>query len=83
MCCDIKDIRDELDILQSAAQHQKTVEEGLKRGLKRGLKKGSQGVDLAAAYILKDLEEMDTSATRIQSAVSLPLVPLINDVSAY
>ena len=79
MCCDIKDIRDELDILQSAAQHQKTVEEGLKRGLK----KGSQGVDLAAAYILKDLEEMDTSATRIQSAVSLPLVPLINDVSAY
>lgn len=67
MYCDIKDIRDELNILKSAAQHQKTVEEGLTGG--------SLDVDLAAAYVVKDLKEMDDSAERIQSAASLSSTP--------
>ncbi|KAJ4217210.1 hypothetical protein NW759_009157 [Fusarium solani] len=67
MYCDIKDIRDELNILKSAAQHQKTVEEGLTGG--------SLDVDLAAAYVVKDLKEMDDSAERIQSAASLSPAP--------
>ncbi|RSL46448.1 hypothetical protein CEP54_013846 [Fusarium duplospermum] len=65
MYCEIKDIRDELNILKSAAQHQKTVE--------AGLDKGSLDVDLAAAYIVNDLKEMDNSAERIQSAINTTL----------
>ncbi|RMJ13281.1 hypothetical protein BHE90_006667 [Fusarium euwallaceae] len=65
MYCEIKDIRDELNILKSAAQHQRTVEEGLTGG--------SLDVDLAAAYIVKDLREMDNSAERIQSAINTTL----------
>lgn len=72
MYCEIKDIRDELNILKSAAQHQKTVEEGLTGE--------TLDVNLAAAYIVKDLKEMDNSAERIQFAVGLPLVSLANEV---
>lgn len=71
MYCEIKDIRDELNILKSAVQHQRTVEAGLHRRSLDG--------DLTAAYIVNDLKEMDNSAERIQSAVSPPLVRLIND----
>lgn len=66
LCCEIKDIRDELNIIQSVAQHQKTVGEGLTAG--------SPDVDLAAAYIVKDIKEMDNSAERIQLAVGLPVL---------
>lgn len=63
MYCEIKDVRDELNILKSAAQHQMTAEAGLSAG-------EPLSPDLTAGYVLNDLNEMDNSAERIQSAVS-------------
>lgn len=60
---EIKDIRDELNILKSIANHQNSVQNKL-------MGKGSAELDLTASYITNDITEMDNLANRIQSAVS-------------
>ncbi|KAF5012599.1 hypothetical protein FDECE_1366 [Fusarium decemcellulare] len=61
--CDIKDVRDELNILKSVAQYQGIVQRGLAG-------KREKEVDLSANYVVNDLKEMDIVADRIQSAQS-------------
>ncbi|KAF4462854.1 ankyrin unc44 [Fusarium albosuccineum] len=61
--CDIKDVRDELNILKSAAQYQRAVQRGL-----AGDK--VKDADLSATYVVNDIAEMDIVAHRIQSAQS-------------
>lgn len=76
--CDIKDVRDELNILKSVVQHQKFVQKLLASQYVRDGNpsntyfKQMKDSDLSAAHILSYIEEMDTVADRIQSAVSLP-----------
>ena len=60
---EIKDIRDELNILKSIANYQDIVQRKL-------LGKTSTDSDLAAKYIVNDIIEMDKLAKRIQLAVS-------------
>ncbi|KAL5591313.1 hypothetical protein FOVSG1_010202 [Fusarium oxysporum f. sp. vasinfectum] len=58
---DIKDVRDELNILKSVAQFQQIVQRGL----------AGKGVDesrFSSTYVVKDLQELDSVAERIQSA---------------
>ncbi|RSL40494.1 hypothetical protein CEP54_016103 [Fusarium duplospermum] len=64
--CDIKDVRDELNILKSAAQYQMIVQRGLANS-------PVEDADLSATYVVNDLREMDTFADRIQSAVNTTL----------
>lgn len=63
---DIKDVRDELNILKSVAQYQETVQMRLRNCQKKT-------TDLSAAYIVNNVKELDVVADRIQSAVSLAL----------
>ncbi|KAF4499446.1 het-6-heterokaryon incompatibility [Fusarium agapanthi] len=59
--CDIKDVRDELNILKSVAQYQQIVQRGL----------ASKDVDesrFSSTYVVKDLRELDSIAERIQLA---------------
>ncbi|KAF5720983.1 ankyrin [Fusarium mundagurra] len=61
--CDIKDVRDELNILKSVAQYQQIVQRGL----------AGKEVDesrFSSTYVVKDLKELDSIAQRIQSAQS-------------
>ncbi|KAJ4322521.1 hypothetical protein N0V84_004767 [Fusarium piperis] len=67
-------VRDELNILKSAAQHQKTAEEGFLLG-------NPPGADLTAAYVVNDLKEMDNSAERIQYAINTTLSLLQSNLS--
>ncbi|KAG5780783.1 hypothetical protein H9Q73_005547 [Fusarium xylarioides] len=58
---DIKDVRDELNILKSVAQFQQIVQKGL----------AGKDVDesrFSSTYVVKDLQELDSIAERIQSA---------------
>ncbi|KAM0544379.1 hypothetical protein ACHAPJ_011838 [Fusarium lateritium] len=64
--CDIKDIRDELSILKSIAQYQKTVQDGLMSG-------NTTAFNLTATYMANDLQEMDKVAVRIQAALNTTL----------
>ncbi|KAM5363840.1 hypothetical protein ACJZ2D_011816 [Fusarium nematophilum] len=64
--CDIKDVRDELNILKSAAQYQHIVQMGLSD-------MQTKDADLTAAYVVNDLKEVDIVADRIQSAVNTTL----------
>lgn len=61
--CDIKDIRDELSIIKSVAQYQRTVQDQIA---------SNHGTvsNLTANYISNDVREMDNVAIRIQGAVS-------------
>ncbi len=61
----IKDIRDELNILKVVATHQRKVQDGLSTETSQD----SQ----SAAYIINDIEEMDRIATRIHEGVSRPV----------
>jgi hypothetical protein len=67
---EIKDIRDELNILKSFAQYQSIIQNKCSGG-------ESASQDLTADYIVNDLKEMDALAARIQSAVSY-LRPRLN-----
>ncbi|KAJ4045828.1 hypothetical protein NW758_006021 [Fusarium oxysporum] len=62
--CDIKDVRDELNMLRSAAQHQNTVQKGLAG-------ESTQSSRLLSRTILGNIKEMDIVAERIQLAVRL------------
>ncbi|RBA22490.1 hypothetical protein FPRO05_00837 [Fusarium proliferatum] len=71
---DIKDVRDELNILKSVAQFQQIVQRGL----------AGKKVDesrLSSTYVVKDLEELDSIADRIQSAISTTLSLQQSDVA--
>ncbi|KAK2675010.1 Ankyrin repeat [Fusarium oxysporum f. sp. vasinfectum] len=64
--CDIKDVRDELNILKSVAQYQQIVQRGL----------AGKGVDesrFSSTYVVKDVKELDSIAERIQSAINTTL----------
>ncbi|KXH60791.1 hypothetical protein CNYM01_04327 [Colletotrichum nymphaeae SA-01] len=63
---DVKDVRDELNILKSVAQHQEVVERGF-------INSKAEGAELSAAYMAKNIAEMDIVAERIQSAVNTSL----------
>ena len=61
---EIKDIRDELNILHTVLKHQKQVWDDLSSYDPQGI--GFKGPD----YIISSLEEMDVMSERIQAAVS-------------
>ena len=63
MSSDIKDIRDELNILRTVAKYQETIQRKWSDG-------DSRLIDQPATYIIKDITEMDNIADRIQTAVS-------------
>ncbi|KAL1875215.1 hypothetical protein Daus18300_003286 [Diaporthe australafricana] len=60
----IKDIRDELNILKATAQYQRDVQEGV-------YKDQVLRADLSAAHVVNDIREMDSVADRIQAALPL------------
>ncbi|EWY84207.1 hypothetical protein FOYG_13970 [Fusarium oxysporum NRRL 32931] len=71
---DIKDVRDELNILKSVAQFQQIVQRGL----------AGKEVDeswFSSTYVVKDLQELDSIAERIQSAISTTLSLQQSDVA--
>jgi hypothetical protein len=72
---DIKDVRDELNILKSAARFQKKVQLDLAEGYVKD-------TNLSADYVENDIKEMDNVADRIQSAVS-EISYSTNDVPRY
>ncbi|KAK1496695.1 hypothetical protein CCUS01_13274 [Colletotrichum cuscutae] len=63
---DIKDVRDELNILKSVAQYQEIVQTRLAAN---PVKDG----ELSAAYVVKNIKELDIVADRIQSAINMTL----------
>ncbi|KAF5962343.1 Het6 heterokaryon incompatibility protein [Fusarium bulbicola] len=63
--CDIKDVRDELNILKSVAQYQQIVQ--------RGLSKDVDESRFSSSYVVKDLRELDSIAERIQLAINTTL----------
>lgn len=77
---DIKDIRDELNILKATAQYQQDVQEALYLSQERFPSEGQKGPlmdriqrlqgNLSAAHVVNDIREMDSVADRIQAAVS-------------
>ncbi|KAK1542136.1 hypothetical protein CPAR01_05523 [Colletotrichum paranaense] len=73
---DIKDVRDELNILKSVAQHQRTVQRGLYKKMKKI-------VDLPAAYVVNDIAHMEAVAERIESAVNTTISLQQNEIANY
>ncbi|KAG5760665.1 hypothetical protein H9Q72_011228 [Fusarium xylarioides] len=67
--CHIKDVRDELNILRSAARYQENVQKGLTLG-------EAQTSELLSKSVLNDIREMEVVAERIQLAVGLSLIPM-------
>ncbi|KAK1716731.1 uncharacterized protein BDZ83DRAFT_734000 [Colletotrichum acutatum] len=63
---DIKDVRDELNILKSVAQYQEIVQKGMKDS-------PVNDGELSAAYVVNNIKEMDIVADRIQSAIYMTL----------
>ncbi|CAH0044338.1 unnamed protein product [Clonostachys solani] len=61
---DVKDIRDELNILKSIAKYQEIVQEKMLG------KKHCAELNLPASYVVNDIAEMDKLVERIQSAQS-------------
>lgn len=59
---EVKDVRDELDILQWIATYQRSVQKKL-------FKKDVPEPDLIASHVLKDISLMEQRASRIQEAV--------------
>ncbi|CAH0023250.1 unnamed protein product [Clonostachys rhizophaga] len=68
MSCEIKDIRDELNILKSVAQYQRDVEQKLSTN--DSSKMGSRNSSLRANYVVEDVSQMDRVSLRIQSSIS-------------
>lgn len=64
----IKDFRDELNILKSVANYQEIVQQRLERNTTGGGDIARD--DLTATYILNDIKQMDNTAQRIEAAVS-------------
>jgi len=69
---DIKDVRDELNILRAAARFQK----GVQRSLYGGTVKDA---DLSADFVESGIQEIEAVAARIQSAVSVTTLNKIYD----
>ncbi|CAH0054474.1 unnamed protein product [Clonostachys solani] len=68
LSCDVKDIRDELNILKSVAIYQRDVQDRLSAVLKKEVRS-----NLTAKYVEGDINGMDKVAERIQSAVDTTL----------
>ncbi|KAG5768337.1 hypothetical protein H9Q72_004105 [Fusarium xylarioides] len=64
--CDIHDVRDEINILKSVAQYQQMIQKGRASKL-------AEDSSLSSTYVLKDLQELDCTAERIQSAINTTL----------
>lgn len=64
---EIKDVRDELNILSSIVNYQNTVQRQVHD-------KPSSESGLSSRYISNDIVNMEKLATRIQSAVSSPVI---------
>ena len=65
---EIKDIRDELKMLKTVAEHQATVQRGLPRPISANGAK-SRGGGVSSEGIANGLREMDKAAARIETAV--------------
>ncbi|ETS82476.1 hypothetical protein PFICI_04352 [Pestalotiopsis fici W106-1] len=63
---EIKDVRDELNILRSVVNHQNTVQRQI-------YNKTLSGSNLSSRFISHDIEDMESHAARIQSAVDSTL----------
>ncbi|VUC26309.1 unnamed protein product [Clonostachys rosea] len=77
MSCEIKDIRDELNILKSVAKFQREVEKKLstsgsgKAGFSNNPSRTlSSNSTLRADYVVDDISQMDEISDRIQSSIS-------------
>ncbi|VUC27773.1 unnamed protein product [Clonostachys rosea] len=68
LSCDVKDIRDELNILKSVATYQKDIQDKLSSAVNKGVRS-----NLTAKYVEGDINGMDKVAERIQSAVDTTL----------
>lgn len=64
----IKDVRDELNILKTIAEFQQEVQSSMARDDPDAARNN----ELTAEYILKDIKELDKSAGQTQAAVSWP-----------
>ncbi|SPN96596.1 uncharacterized protein DNG_00118 [Cephalotrichum gorgonifer] len=73
LSCDIKDIRDELNILKTIATYQRTVQDELHNEPVQS--------DRSASYVVDDIRELDKGATRIQEAVDKILALEQNDIA--
>ncbi|KAI2611831.1 hypothetical protein GGR54DRAFT_340844 [Hypoxylon sp. NC1633] len=76
---EIKDIRDELNILKSTANYQNAVQQKL-FGQSSANSKSST---LAANYIVNDIIEMDRLASRVQSAVDATLTLQHSEIANF
>ncbi|KAF4436098.1 ankyrin unc44 [Fusarium acutatum] len=73
---DIKDVRDELNVLKAIVQYQKIVERGLAG-------ENVKDTDLLAENILGDIKEMEVVAERIQLAVNATLCLQQNEIANF
>ncbi|KAF2638453.1 hypothetical protein P280DRAFT_84634 [Massarina eburnea CBS 473.64] len=73
---DVKDVRDELNILQWIADCKEVVQ-------RKMLTDDSKPSDLPASYILKDIRRMEQLASRIQEAVNSTLSLLQNEIATF
>ncbi|KAI2472581.1 hypothetical protein F4781DRAFT_343816 [Annulohypoxylon bovei var. microspora] len=73
---EIKDIRDELSIIKSIVNYQNIVQRKL-------FDKDPTDSDLAASYIINDLTEMESLASRIQTAVDSTLSLLQSEIANF
>ncbi|KAI1775281.1 hypothetical protein F4818DRAFT_441378 [Hypoxylon cercidicola] len=71
---EIKDIRDELNIIKSIVNYQNIVQRKL-------FEKDPTDSGLAASYIVNDITEMESLASRIQSAVNSTLSLLHSEIA--
>ncbi|KAG5793661.1 hypothetical protein H9Q69_007311 [Fusarium xylarioides] len=74
--CDIKDVRDELNMLRSVVQHQNNVQKGLDG-------ESRQTSRLLSRTILGNIKEMDIVAERIQLAVNTTLSLQQSEIANY
>ncbi|CAG9975227.1 unnamed protein product [Clonostachys byssicola] len=68
MSCEIKDIRDELNIFKSVAQYQKDVEQKLLTNNSSNMR--SRNPTLRSNYVVDDVGQMERISLRIQSSIS-------------
>lgn len=65
--CEVKDVRDELNIIKAIARFQELVQ----RNITQKPRDADRDADLSATRILNDVKEMDLVSSRIESAVGL------------
>ncbi|KAI1097263.1 hypothetical protein F4804DRAFT_328090 [Jackrogersella minutella] len=84
LSCDIKDTRDELNMLKTIAGHQKNVQDRLNEVLATRLEMAVPGESgLSAAYIVDDIAGMDEAADRIRATVDTILAFEQNEMAGF